>query len=566
MTARSRAYLSLMSSTAGRGAVAGLLSLQVVVALMEGLGLTLLVPVMQSLGGDDELRLPGTDATLTLPVAFALVLLVVVVRSLAQWRVAVVSVQIRLATVDALRLRLFDGLLAAEWTYVAGQRRSHVVQRLTTEVERAQTALVMLLRILVAVPILAATVGVAVLLSPLIGGLAAVGLLLATAATRRSVRSATRLGQEMSRGVADLGAAVTDSLASVRLTRAHDAGRAWTDLVEAEASRVRGIRTSFVRRTSAVVAGLAVGVVFAVMVLVVVGRQAGLPFAELAVLVVVASRILATAQGLLGAVQVFANEAPALDQLSDFEREIEQHRQTGSVPGRPQEPAGPQEPLVALRGVTVRYATDGPTVLDDVDLQVPHRGLVTVWGPSGGGKSTLLDVVLGLVPPETGQVLVDGSPLVDLSSWRARVGYVPQQTVLVPGTVRQNLTWSLQPGREVADEDLWAALRTACVDTVVESLPAGLDTPLREIAGLSGGEQQRLCIARALVRDPELLVLDEATSALDTGTEERVLGQLLDGSRAVLLVTHRPAERARADVVAHLADGMLTVGPDTGRS
>jgi ABC-type multidrug transport system fused ATPase/permease subunit len=151
----------------------------------------------------------------------------------------------------------------------------------------------------------------------------------------------------------------------------------------------------------------------------------------------------------------------------------------------------------------------------------------------------LLDVVLGLRRPQEGEVLVDGEPLTDLAAWRARVGYVPQQTVLVPGTVWQNLAWSMQPGRTLTEDEAWEALRLARLDDVVRGLPHGLQAPLQEVAELSGGEQQRLSIARALVRRPELLVLDEATSALDRDTESRLLSTLLDGSRAVLMVTHR---------------------------
>lgn len=161
--------------------------------------------------------------------------------------------------------------------------------------------------------------------------------------------------------------------------------------------------------------------------------------------------------------------------------------------------------------------------------------------PSGVGKSTLLEVVLGLLRPDSGEVLVEGNPLRQVRRWRGRIGYVPQHSALVPGTVRDNLAWSLQPGRALSDEAAWRALGVVELADVVRRMPAGLDTLLGESAALSGGERQRLCIARALVRDPELLVLDEATSGLDRHTERVVLDRLLDGKRAVLMVTHREA-------------------------
>ena len=556
MRARARAYLALMASTVGRRAVARLVLLQLLVAVMEAAGLTLLVPVLQSLDGEDALSLPGFSLHLSVPEAFALVLLVVAVRALGKWRVAVLSVDIRLATIDALRLGLIDDLYTAEWGYLAGQRRSHVIQRLTTEVERAHNALVMLIRVIVGLLVLMATVAVAILLSPAIGGLAALGLIVVVVAARRSVRSAVTLGEEMSDRMDDFGAALSDSLSSVRLMRAHDASAAWSGLVAAEAGRVRTVRRSFVQKSSGLGAVLSVVAVVAVLGLILVGREAGMSMAELAALAVVSTRLLTSAQSLVGSTQVFANEAPALDRLTTFSDEVRRHREP-PVPNAAPVPPQVGAPLISLRGVTVRYQPELDPVLCDVSLDIPHRGLVTVSGESGAGKSTLLDVILGLLRPETGEVLVDGAPLVDLEAWRRRIGYVPQQTVLVPGTVWQNLTWSLPPDHDVTEAEVWAALRTSQLEAQIQALPGGLSAPLHELAELSGGEQQRLSIARAIIRDPEFLVLDEATSALDTQTEERVLEAILDGSRTVLMVTHRLSSRALPTVAARLEDGAL---------
>jgi ATP-binding cassette subfamily C protein len=287
--------------------------------------------------------------------------------------------------------------------------------------------------------------------------------------------------------------------------------------------------------------------------------------AELAALAVVATRLLSSAQSLLNSAQLFANDVAALDRLTAFAAEARAHPEPapqvvpGATPGA--RTVVPGSPLLQLRDVGVTYAEDAGPALADVDLEVPHRGLVVVTGPSGAGKSTLLDVVLGLLRPDTGEVLVDGAPLEDLVGWRRRIGYVPQQTVLVPGTVWQNLAWSVAPGSEPREADAWAALRTACVDDVIRALPGGLQAPLHELAELSGGEQQRLSIARALLRQPELLVLDEATSALDPDTEELLLDRLLDGSRAVLMVTHRGA-RGHDGTSLHLERGRPVPGPE----
>lgn len=555
MIGQVRASFGLMARTVGRGRLVALVALQLVVAVMEGLGLVLLVPVIQALDGSARLGVPALSLRLSLAQAFALVLTVVCLRGLAQWRAAVLAVDIRLATVDALRLELIDDLYRADWSFLATQRRSHLVASLTTEVERVHSALAMALRLLVGTLVLVATAAVAVLLAPLVGGLTVLALVVVAFVTVRSTRGATRLGRAMTERMAGFGAALSDSLASVRVMRAHDASAAWSTLVGGEAARVREVRRSFVARSGAISAAAGVAVVVAVLVLILGGRAAGMPLAELAALAVVATRLLGSAQGLLGSAQQFANDVASLERLTAFAAEARAHPE----PAAPPAPAAPAErvadaPLLRLRDISVSYAGDAAPALSGVDLEVPRGGLVVVTGPSGAGKSTLLDVVLGLLRPDGGEVCVDGVPLTDLAAWRRRIGYVPQQTVLVPGTVWQNLVWSVAPGTEATEARAWAALESACVDDVVRALPGGLQAPLHELTELSGGEQQRLSIARALLRDPELLVLDEATSALDLQTEERLLDRVLDGSRAVLMVTHRGAP-GRGGVGLHLDAG-----------
>jgi ABC-type multidrug transport system fused ATPase/permease subunit len=541
---RAGACLRLMSDTVGSFRVFLLVVLQVLTALLEGAGLVLLVPVIQALGGGSKFSVPGLSVHLTLARSFSFMLVVVVMRGFAQWWAAVLAVEIRLETIDRLRLGLIDDLYAADWTYLAGLRRSELVQSLTTNVERAQSAVAMVLRVLVGAFVLIATAAVGLLLTPVAGGLALVAVFGVLGLAARSTRGATALGKVMSDRIAGFGAALSDSLASARVMRAHGAEKAWSELVGAE---VRDVRRNFVARSTTVSSVLGVVGVVAVLGLILLGRQVGLTFAELAALLVVATRLLSSGQNLLVSAQTFANDVPALEALVALQAVARAHPEQGAAldVGKKQPEPSFREgrrravDLLELRGVGVTYDANAGSALEGIDLEIPYRGLVTVTGPSGAGKSTLLDVILGLLHPDRGDVLVDGEPVVDLAAWRCRVGYVSQQTVLVPGTVWQNLAWSLQPGRTLSQEVAWSSLRAAGLEDVIKSLPGGLQAPLQELAELSGGEQQRLAIARALVREPELLILDEATSALDRTTEALVMASLLDGSRAVLMVTHR---------------------------
>ncbi len=225
-------------------------------------------------------------------------------------------------------------------------------------------------------------------------------------------------------------------------------------------------------------------------------------------------------------------------------------------------PAGGVAPTlargIALRGVCFAYAER--TVLDGVDLEVPAGRLTTLIGPSGAGKTTLVDIVIGLLRPQAGEVLIDDLPLdtLDRRAWRRMIGYVPQETLLLHDSVLANVTLG-DPDLTPADAE--RALRQAGAWDFVAALPQGLDTPVGERGGkLSGGQRQRIAIARALVHEPALLILDEPTSALDAAAETAVRDTLraLKGRYTLLAITHRPALLDVSDQVLRIAHGALT--------
>ena len=224
--------------------------------------------------------------------------------------------------------------------------------------------------------------------------------------------------------------------------------------------------------------------------------------------------------------------------------------------GRPVAP-GPRR--VALERVRFRYAPDRPVVLDGVDVVLAPGRTTALVGPSGAGKSTIVDLLLGLRRPTEGRVTVDGEDLASFAgdAWRRRVGLVPQEPRLFDRSVRDNLRL-VAPDAD--DAHLWAALEAAAVAEVVRRLPEGLDTRLGDQGSrLSGGEKQRLSIARALVADPSLLVFDEPTSHLEAESEHAVTQALARAAahRAVLVIAHRLSTVRAADEIVLLAGGRV---------
>ena len=212
------------------------------------------------------------------------------------------------------------------------------------------------------------------------------------------------------------------------------------------------------------------------------------------------------------------------------------------------------------KGITftdVSFDYDRHPVFQDLSLDIPAGSLTTLVGPSGAGKTTIVDLTIGLLQPGQGEVKLDGTPLsnIDIKQWRNMIGYVPQDTILLHDSILHNVTLG-EPALSEADAE--RALRASGAWEFVSRLPEGLATVVGERGGkLSGGQRQRIVIARALVNQPRLLILDEATSALDRDSEEaiRQTMETLKGQLTILAISHNRAMVQAADRVYQLQDG-----------
>ena len=256
---------------------------------------------------------------------------------------------------------------------------------------------------------------------------------------------------------------------------------------------------------------------------------------------------------ILGLQYKFQSANAALDRINSIWRlAAEPHYPALSDPFH-----GRRCPSVRLQGISFHYA-DGPPVLDGLDLEIAAGEHIAIVGASGGGKSTLVQIILGLYPPSAGRVLFDGVPMdeIGLAVVRDNVGVVLQHPAMLHASVRENLTLGLA----VDDDALWRALGIAQLAHVVAGLPHGLDTVIgRTGVRLSGGQRQRLAIARMLVKDPSVVILDEATSALDVVTEARLheaLHQHLAG-RTTIIIAHRLSAVRRATRMLVLEAGKV---------
>jgi len=215
---------------------------------------------------------------------------------------------------------------------------------------------------------------------------------------------------------------------------------------------------------------------------------------------------------------------------------------------------------IVIEDVSLTYPNKITPAISNVTLTIPAGTSVAFVGPSGAGKTTMIDILLGVLTPDSGSVLVSGlPPLLTVAKWSGAVSYVPQDVLIVAGTIRENIALGY-PISEATDELVNSALKVAHLEEFVANLPEGIDTQVGERgAKISGGQRQRLGIARAMFTRPHLLVLDEATSSLDGETEASVSEAIhaMKGSTTVVIIAHRLSTVRNVDQVVYLSNGKV---------
>lgn len=212
---------------------------------------------------------------------------------------------------------------------------------------------------------------------------------------------------------------------------------------------------------------------------------------------------------------------------------------------------------ISLENISYKYPNTDVYILKEANLKIPVGKSVGIVGTSGAGKTTIVDVMLGLLAPAEGRILADGVEVREhYKEWLKNIGYIPQTIFMLDSTIRKNVAFGV-PDDEIEEERVWAALKEAQLDTYIRSLPDGLDTSIGERGiRLSGGQRQRIGIARALYEDPEVMVLDEATSALDGETEAAIMESInrLHGKKTLVIIAHRLTTIEKCDLVYRVGE------------
>ena len=536
----------------------------VLAGICEGIGLSAVLPIVTTIGNDSLKESTGFGAflvnhmlalgirpelgTLIFIAASALVLknfLAFLAFSYAGYAVAHVSA--------GIRRRMLDALFAARWSYFVGHRTGRIANAMSNDATRAGDAYGCSARCVAYTLQAAVYVIVSFLISP---KLAAAGLLVGlifVLTLGRLVKAGRRAGYRQTDRTAELVTYVSDALNNIKPIKTMDR-KAY--FMEFFTKKIRSLKRALIARALAKqgfssgqealqVIAAAIGAYWAAV-------HWGIPLAEMVVVGIIFVQIIAVLAKIQSYVQATAEVESAYWRTQELTDELVANKEVD---------AGTLTPTLehGCRFEDVSFSYGETDVIRNATFEVPAGRITVLRGSSGAGKTTIIDLLIGLHRPTSGDVTIDGISLNDISlkAWRRIIGYVPQELVLLHGSIRENVDLG---DAEIGDEAVMEALRRAGAADFVAAMPAGLDTVVGEMgAKLSGGQRQRIALARALVLKPKLLILDEVTSALDPETEAQICEEVksLSGGLTIVAITHRDAWTAIADCLYRVEGGKV---------
>jgi len=539
-------------------------------AVLEGVGVLLLVPLLATLFDADlggALSAPAAMIARFAPdlppitrlgLILALFAGLMILRNLVLWRRDVVLGQLQIGFVEALRGNIARRLAATRWQTLASLGRGRVTHVMSGDIQRCGAGVHFLLQGGVAVVMLLVQGVVVFTLAPVLAALAVAMMAAGALAMSLLLRRSHDAGRQVTDANLALITGLGHFLSGMKLAISQNLQDRFVAGFERELETGARRQIAFIGQQAvlrglwaflaAVVAGTTMLIGYGVM---------GLPAPMLITLLVVLGRMSGPASQIQLGLQQIAYSLPAWEAATALEQDL---RAAAASP-RPSVARPRLKGAIALRDVVYRHGDDPAreSGVNGLTLDLKPGELIGVAGASGAGKTTLADLLAGLIHPQSGHISIGGVALTEDNAigWRDQVAYVAQDAVLFNDTVRSNLLWA---NPDAGEDAVAAALALVGADRVTARLPGGLDTVVGENGGLiSGGERQRLALARALLRAPDILILDEATNAIDVAGERDILQRLtaLPDRPTIVMIAHREQSLAFCDRIISLVDGRL---------
>lgn len=555
-----------------QGRIFWVIVLALVAGLTEGFSLSMLIPIVATASPETaeqaaQIPIVGrwlVDNNLGLPLLLFIFVLLVTTQAAVNFIKNYFSLHLMQFVSDQLKRRLFFVLSAAKWDAISKRRLPDVNNVLTAGVPRCTSAAMALVGLIQAGIMIFIYVGLAAVVSwqmALFSSIVGIALFGAMYPIRKM---ATRYGQRLTRMFEQQSRVTLEFLNGVRLAKTLLAESTFTGSYEKHLKNIRRGTLRFYAFSSASsfyfqISVAVVAACFAYIAIEVVDVGLG----KIAVLLIIFARLTPRFGSIQDQGQQFLSNAPAYTQYQEMVAYFEKEYECSPCGVN----AAPKfSHAISLDRISMRYSPGDPLSLQEVSGQIRASRITAIVGPSGSGKSTLADIVAGMVAPTSGSIRVDGTIIDETNRrlWRSRVAIVPQDPFLFDTSIINNLKLAKA---DASEEELWEALERAQIAALIRKLPAGLHTRVgARGARFSGGERQRIVIARALLPNPEILILDEATSALDD-ENQRMLANLVrslrDQGLSILLIAHQSSLTAIADDIVRLHKGQMLLNDVT---
>jgi ATP-binding cassette subfamily C protein len=547
--------------------VALALGLMICLSTMEGISLLMLVPLLQLVGLNVQEGSIGRLAEFissifsiigirpTLIAVLCVYVFIVIIHSLLRRWETSVSLTLEYEFVVRLREKLYRAIANTKWLFFARNRVSDFTHALTIEMERIGAATYYILNLLATGIVAIAYILFALKLSAMMTGLVflcGIGLMFLL---KKKTKVAYETGEGLSVAMSGLYNAISEHLNGMKTAKSYGVEERHVEIFNRLAEQVRHKYTYAVQNQAEVNYWFNIGSVVILSLILYISIQIiSIPTAGVLLLLFLFARAMPKLSNIQQSFQSSINMLPSFSRVMELQKRCEEATETGNQR---------YEKIDIGNGIKfnkVSFSYDGNSpVIKDLDIAIMPGRTTAIVGPSGAGKSTIADLVMGLIAPNQGHILIDEKELTPerMKAWRDQIGYLPQDTFLFHDTLQTNLLWAKPDARE---EEIHQSLKFAAAEEFISGLPKGLETILGDRGVLiSGGERQRIALARALLRKPSLLILDEATSSLDSENEKRIQNAIekLHGRMTILVISHRLSTIRGADVIHVIEEGNL---------
>lgn len=544
--------------------VAFTLLLMVLISLTEGISLLLLVPLLQLVGLNVEQGSIGQIASIissifamlkfqpTLVSVLAIYVIIICFGAYLNRLQTIKASDIEFEFASYLRKSLYNAITNSKWLFLSKMKYSNLAHALTNEIERISIGTSQYLSLLASVMILIVYVLFALKLAGFLAGIIfVIGVFMLLSLRRKTIKSQSS-GEEITTTTRELYSLVMQMLEGMKTIKSFNVNDKNVKIFSNQTNKVTTNYIDTVKSYADAKFLFDVGTVIILSIMVIVLLEViKLPTASLLLLIYLFVRMIPQFSSLQHSYQYYITMLPAFSNVMNLKKICIENKEDKETV----EDEIEFKTSIDLEDVTFAYDTKDMFKIKDLDLKIRYGCTTAIVGSSGSGKSTIADLVMGLIQPDNGKIKVDNVSITE--DFTNKIGYVAQETFLFNETVRNNLILAMPNAK---DEEIWDVLKRAQADKFVSKLPESLDTVVGDRGiRLSGGERQRLALARALLSKPVLLILDEATSNIDYENEKKILDAIHDlhGEMTILTIAHRLSTIKNADYIYLIENGIV---------